>query len=232
MHKCTITAFLCVFLATTSATSFRSTARACNSTAKYDISFFNGLTSARFGKLIPETGLVFSPLSAVSHSGRLSFLTVRGFASRPVEMIAETGNNAAFLSLARRFRKTGRGVKTVVGAEGPTMPGTTTKLRVAVDCEHSFITVLGMIAPSPDWLVQLSNRNLFNSNTGDFVLWDSGHLIAYDAGVDDGRDFTPPTDLTLDMPTEPKDNIAPLVEDDTDRFEGRVIGKYFIKRVM
>lgn len=56
-------------------------------------------------------------------------------------------------------------------------------------------------------------------------------LIAYDAGVDDGRDFTPPLDTSLDEPTAPQKNIAPLVEDETDRFEGRIVGKYVIQKI-
>lgn len=174
---------------------------------------------------------MFSPLAGVSHSGRISFLTVRGFASKPVEVIAENGVNEPFIRLAKRLRRRNRGVLTVVDAGAPTMPGKATTLLLNVDCENSFVTALGMIAPSPDWIVQINNRNVVNPETGKFIGRIEGDLIAYDTGVDDGREFTPPADLSLDIPTEPRQNIAPLVEDETDRFEGRVVGKYFIVKI-
>lgn len=88
-----------------------------------------------------------------------------------------------------------------------------------------------MIAPSPDWIVQINNRNMVD-DTGAFVKMMSGNLIAYDTGVDDGREFTSPVDASLDMPSEPSKNIAPLVEDETDRFEGRNVGRFYVVRTM
>lgn len=221
-----IAVLLAILLHTAVSTSSRAK---CSGRATYRVTFQNFLTPARFGKLIPSGGLVFSPLAGVSHSNRQSFLTVRGFASRGVEQIAETGVNARFVRRANRLREMGRGVKTVASADGPTPPGHSTILKFQVDCEHPFITVLGMIAPSPDWIVQINNRNTYMN--GRFVNFMSGSLIAYDSGTDDGREFTAPGDPTLDMPTDPKLNIAPLVEDETDRFEGRVVGKWIIKKM-
>lgn len=132
--------------------------------------------------------------------------------------------------MAKRARSLGRGVKSIVNAGAPTMPGGTTSLILDVDCEHSFVTVIGMIAPSPDWIVQVNNRNLVDTR-GRFVYSVSGDMIAYDAGVDSGREFTDPSDASLDIPTLPRDNIAPLVEDETDRFQGRVVGKFSIVRM-
>lgn len=125
----------------------------------------------------------------------------------------------------------GSGVSTVATADEPTMPANSTKLSLVVDCENPFITVLGMVAPSPDWIVQISNLNLYSNRGAGFVQNHSGHLIVYDAGTDSGRDFTDPEDTSKDQPTVPPLNIAPLVEDETDRFEGRVVGKYVIEKL-
>ena len=220
------------FLATLCLISF-SAATGCKGSAKYGVIFKNLLTNDSFGDLpgFPSTGLVFSPLAGVSHSNRQSFFTIRGFASKAVEQIAETGNNSEFISLAETLRKEGQGVLSIVDVGAPTQPGEATSLILKVDCEHPFLTVLGMIAPSPDWIVQINNRNTFDESTGKFVNSTSGNLIAYDAGVDDGREFTPPLALDLDLPTVPQKNIAPLVEDETDRFDGRVVGKWIIKKI-
>lgn len=203
----------------------------CRGSAKYKVTFTNLLTPTNFRGLIPDTGLVFSPLAGVTHSNRLSFFTVRGFANKPVEILAETGVNTRYIRFAKRLRSQGRGVLSIVDAGAPTMPGKSTSLIVRVDCKHSFLTVLGMIAPSPDWIVQINNRNMFDTKTNKFIRSDRGTLIAYDTGVDDGREFTPPLDLSLDLPTKPQMNIAPLVEDETDRFEGRIVGRYSIRKI-
>ncbi|PXF44853.1 Spondin-1 [Gracilariopsis chorda] len=201
---------------------------ACSGRAVYRVTFTNLLTAENFGDLIPPNGLVFSPLAGASHSNRFSFFTIRGFASPQVEQIAETGQNGRFVTQAKNMQRTGK-VFTVAAADGPSLPGTDTSLFFAVDCARPFITMLGMIAPSPDWIVQINNRNMFRN--GMFIPRENGTLIAYDTGTDDGREFTPPGDASLDMPTEPQMNIVPLVEDETDRFEGRIVGRFNIMRI-
>lgn len=119
----------------------------------------------------------------------------------------------------------------MVDAGQPTMAGGSTSVILNVNCRHPFVTVVGMIAPSPDWIVQINNRNLFDEETGRFIKFDSGRLIAYDSGVDSGREFTDPGNPDLDIPTVPRENIAPLVEDRTDRFEGRIVGKFAIVKI-
>ena len=203
----------------------------CRGKATYKIIFKNLLTAKNFGDLIPPTGLNYSPLAGVSHSNRQSFFTIRGFASREVEQIAEQGINTMFIQQAKLLRRQRQGVRSIVDAGRITGPGRATAVKLTVDCKHPFVTVIGMIAPSPDWIVQINNRNLYDSQRNKFVKYMSGDLIAYDTGVDDGREFTAPLDLSLDLPTSPKKNIAPLVEDETDRFEGRNVGKYIIKRI-
>lgn len=198
----------------------------CKGDTTFDVTFRNQLTPRNFGNKIPSTGLVFSPIVAITHSNRLSFLTVRGKASAQIEQIAETGMNGRLVSHATFLRDTTGMVKTVAAAPGPTMPGSFTRLRVVANQSNPFLTVVSMIAPSPDWIVQLNNVNLCERFNNRF-----GVLIAYDTGTDSGRNFTSPVDASLDMPTEPQQNIAPLVEDETDRFAGRPVGRYQLKRV-
>lgn len=197
----------------------------CSGSAMYDVTFYNMLTTGRFSNL-PEGGLVFSPMTAVTHTPRFSALVVRGFASPPVEEVCETGDNTNLLAAAMSSGAT----ESVVGADGPVPSGGNLTVRVTANCEHPYLTVLSMIAPSPDWIVQLSNMPLLRR--GRFIRGRKGYLIAYDCGTDDGGNFTAPMDTSLDMPTDPAENIAPLVEDDTDPFMGRVVGKYSIRRVM
>lgn len=198
--------------------------------AVYNVTFTNFLTPENFGDVIPPTGLVFSPLAGVSHSNRISVLTIRGFASPEIEAIAENGNNAPLLELARTLRMERGVVRSVVGASGPTMPGMNTTLELVVNCKNPFISVVSMIAPSPDWIVQINNFDTVMPD-GEFISEASGMLIAYDGGTDSGDMFTDPADLSLDEPTEPPQNIAPLVEDPTDPFGDVAVGSFTVQRI-
>lgn len=194
----------------------------------YEVMFRNALvgTMEPFEGKIPRSGLVFSPISIVTHSPRVSFLTVSGFASPQVEQIAETGDNGRFLSFAKSLTS----VSSVESASGPTMPGSETTVRVNATCAYPYITGLSMIAPSPDWIVQFSNVPLLDLN-GSFIDEDSGTLFAYDAGTDSGDMFTNPFNATFDMPTEPPQTIVPLSMDETDAFDGMAVGSYRIRKL-
>lgn len=205
--------------------------RGCTGDAKYRVSFVNLLRLETFRDLIPSSGLVFTPLTVTSHSNRFSILTVRGFATTAVEAVAERGDTTELLKLLEARQQTSPGVKSIATGAEVIVPGGSDSLEVDVNCSNPFITALAMVAPSPDWIVQISNVNTFSPSSRDFVDILRGSLIVYDAGTDDSRDFTDPFDLSLDMPTVPQKNIAPLVEDETDRFEGRVVGRYLIERI-
>ena len=173
--------------------------------------------------------LVFSPPTFLSHSNRVSILTSRGFASPEIETVAETGDNGPLVALANKLRARGH-AKTVMGLSAPIMPAGKVSVMLRVDCINPFISFISMIAPSPDWIVFIDNMSTLNRH-GRFINHASGRLIAYDAGVDSGGDFTPPGDASLDIPTVPPKNIAPLVEDSTDVFRRKQVGFYRITRI-
>lgn len=212
-----------------------------NETATYNVTIHNLMTADRFpSSNLPETGLLLSPPSFATHSNRVSILTARGYASPAIEAIAETGNNSLLISALTELNNTeGGGVRSLAAATGPVPASESVSLQLTVDCNHSFVSGVAMIAPSPDWIVQFANMNLMRRHrhwTGatsmQFVESVKYGLTAYDAGTDDGAELTDPSDPSLDMPTEPKINIAPLVEDETDRFGGKVVAIISIRRIM
>lgn len=201
----------------------------CNSKpVYYKVTFANFLKGSRqdFKRPIPPSGLAFSPLSAVTHSPRFSFLSINGYASPQVEQIAETGGNGRFLAYA----KAQSAVSSVEGSMGPAMPGKRVSVIVKATCAHPYLTALSMIAPSPDWIVQINNLSLLNSK-GRFIKKRYGKLFAYDVGTDSSDQFTDPADASLDMPTEPPQTIVRLSEDATDPFGRKAVGRYFIHMV-
>eukprot|EP00177_Eucheuma_denticulatum_P006191 GFKZ01011295.1.p1 GENE.GFKZ01011295.1~~GFKZ01011295.1.p1 ORF type:complete len:177 (+),score=14.58 GFKZ01011295.1:76-531(+) len=150
-------------------------------------------------------------------------------ASEPVRILAEQGVNEPLVTFARSLRSSGL-VRSVINFQTPTMPGTSATVRIRVDCQRPFISFAAMLAPSPDWIVAKARENMLNP-AGRFRGMVSGPLFTYDSGTDSGGDFTPPSDLSLDIPTMPQQNIVPLREDDTDVFEGEAVGRFILRRV-
>ncbi len=209
--------------------------RECSGSAKYKVTITNFLTGdGTFKGIIPEGGLVFSPLTGAGHSTKISLAVLRSFPSDSVIRIAEAGDNSELLAEIPALTEAGL-VKSAAAAEGPTMPGTQTELEFEVDCERPYISVVGMLAPSPDWVVAVSN--FMAVRYGRFVEGGHGFLFVYDAGTDAGPAppasiFTDPMDFSLDVPQEPRRVMHPLAESEEDPgFNGRAVGKYVIQRV-
>ena len=74
-------------------------------------------------------------------------------------------------------------------------PGTIS-IIFKVSEDYPLVSLVTMIAPSPDWFVGVMNLNLFENNS--FVDEKIVTLYAYDAGTDSGINYTSP-----DEPTNP-----------------------------
>lgn len=227
MRSSTIVAFVATFAVLASAQ--RMPFRGCTGSADYIISFRNFMRKGRFGPKVPE--LVFAPLAGISHSNRFSMFTVRGYANMEIAAIAKTGDVKPFLKFAKALKTRHSLVHSIANTSSLVFEGKTARIKLSVDCMHPFISVVSMIAPSPDWIVQINNMNLYDAKMKKFISTMSGNLIAYDAGVDSGTGFTDPADESLDIPTEPQQNIAPLSEDTMDPFRGRFVGRYVIRKL-
>lgn len=186
--------------------------------ARYSLTVRNMWAKPRFNSV--PTGAMLSPLTAVSHSRRFSALTLFGYASEGVQLIAETGDNSVLIKelggpMAKPF------VKDVVAADAPTLPNMRTRIVLQVDCMSSVVSFLQMLAPSPDWIIGKANMDTMKN--GRFVKKIAGGLKVYDAGTDSGRSL-----LAKDKKTTPRQNIAPLVG---PPFDGKVIARFVLKRL-
>lgn len=222
-----LTSFLLIAL-TTGASSKRALAPPCRGYAVYRIIFKNVLSrTGRFSNIVPTGGLVFSPMTAVTHSPRISLFRRGQPVSRAVRQVCEKGRNTLLIRLARSLRP--RLVTSLVYARGPVRPGKSGYLTVRASCRNHYLSVITMIAPSPDWVVQINNKPLWVN--GKFIKNARGRLFAYDCGTDSGREFTNPADRSLDIPTRPPGVFRLLSADSTDRFMGRYVGYYKLIRI-
>ena len=69
--------------------------------------------------------------------------------------------------------------------------------------EHGLVTLVSMIAPSPDWFVGVHGMSLLEG--GDWVAEKTVSLEPYDAGTDGGRTYKSP-----DADTRPRQPIRTI----------------------
>jgi hypothetical protein len=135
----------------------------------------------------------FSGLIGASHNNEVSFWKEGELASPGIKSMAETGskNPLNIEILNAILDKTA--FKLISGGGINPSPGSVS-LEFKVSENYPLVTLVSMIAPSPDWFVGIDSLNLFED--GSFVDEKTVVLYAYDAGTDNGTTYTSPNDPT------------------------------------
>ncbi len=152
----------------------------------------------------------FSGLIGGTHHVGVHFWEEGGLATPGIESMAETGSktmlrnevNAAIGTGDAEFLLTGNGINR--------SPGSTNMAFVA-STSHPLVTLVSMIAPSPDWFVGVDSLPLAVDG-----VWQEEivvHLAPYDAGTDSGTTYNSPN-----QNTDPQEPIRDL--SDEYPFEG------------
>ncbi len=129
----------------------------------------------------------FSGLIGGIHDAGVSFWEPGALASDGIERMAEWGSQADLAAEVEAAITAGRAQAVLWGDIVNRSPGSTS-LEFSIDSSHSLVTLVTMVAPSPDWFVGVSGLD----------LWDGGGwrplvnvtLWPYDAGTDDGVSYT------------------------------------------
>ena len=111
----------------------------------------------------------------------------------------------------------------VIKTGGPIdSPGTET-VDITVKDGYSMLSIISMIAPSPDWFVGVDSLNLCE-NDGKWKDDLSVNLVAWDAGTDSGTKFTSGND-----PTDPVDVVRQITKDSDTVLKGSMTIPFFGK---
>lgn len=134
-------------------------------------------------------GAHFSSLIGATHNLSATFWMSGTLASPGIEQMAETGGTAL---MRDEINAAGSDVLETISASAlGTSPAEVTIPQITVDQNHPLVTLVTMIAPSPDWFVGVHDLSLKDTagNWQDSVVVT---LYPYDAGSDDGPDYTSP----------------------------------------
>ena len=156
------------------------------STAVYTVTFEGQWTAAATPGGVPG-GAHFSRLIGAVHNSGVTFLRSGGAASAGVESMAEVGG---WTGLRDEVMDAGSNALSVLTGDTDNIRPTTSKaLTVTLTADHPRVTLLTMIAPSPDWFVGVSGLTLLDDQ-GDWVESLQVDLYPWDAGTEDGGEFS------------------------------------------
>ncbi|MEM1202075.1 MAG: spondin domain-containing protein [Acidobacteriota bacterium] len=128
----------------------------------------------------------FSPLIGASHGAGASIWRPGAVASDGIEAMAETGATSPLDQEVMAAINAGTALQVIQGGGVGTSPGSANAF-FTVSQDHPLVSLVTMVAPSPDWFVGVYDYNLFEN--GNWVEEKVATLFAWDAGTDNGGTF-------------------------------------------
>ena len=156
------------------------------SEAIYSVTIRGSWTTAVTSGGLPS-GAHFTRLIGGVHNAGVTFLREGGRATAGVEFMAELGGTS---TLANEVRAAEPNALAVLQGSGNIRPtGSSTIDSVTLTTDHPRVTLLTMIAPSPDWFVGVSGLSLLDAQ----AEWRASltvNLYPWDAGTEEGTEFS------------------------------------------
>ena len=171
--------------------------------ATYTVTFTGKFAGAALasGVSVPS-GEHFTTLIGAVHNGSVTFWSDGGTASAGIESMAEVGGTSTFKSEINAAMPNALAVIEQSIASGGTATAT---VDITLTTDHPLVTLTSMVAPSPDWFVGVSELSLRNTADDGWQPTHSVDLFPYDAGTEEGTEFS----LTNDA-TSPQGTIASI----------------------
>ena len=155
-------------------------------TATYRIDFSATWSSSTHPNNFPG-GAHWSPLIGAAHSSRASFWEMGETSSPGMESMAETGATGTLTD--EIDDQIPANALSVVNGNGSSSPGSVRIRDVVVSLDDPLITLVSMIAPSPDWFAGVTGLTLLNG-VGQWTDTRRVLLFPLDAGSDSGTSYT------------------------------------------
>ena len=176
----------------------------CSASATYGVTFTATWDATSHGSSPPfPSNAHFSRLVGSTHLEQVSFWSGGATATQGIENMAETGSVTVLCDEVQAEADQGRAGDCIRGQEASfSSPGTAT-LAFGVDERFPFLTLVSMIAPSPDWFVGVDGIAL--QQGGCWLPRIEMELTGHDAGTDSGATFT-----AVDADVTPHEPIGPI----------------------
>src|SRR5262245_11546167 len=166
-------------------------------TARYRVTFDASWSAQSHPTDIPRNPH-FSRLIGGTHRSTVRFWEGGALASEGIRLMAEQGRTTPLDTEVEAAIAAGHAQRVLVG-DGINSPDRTS-FDFEISRDFSLVTLVSMLAPSPDWFVGVSGLNLIEN--GDWVAEKVIVLQPWDAGTDSGHTFS-----AADLKTAPPEPI-------------------------
>ncbi|MDX1440623.1 MAG: spondin domain-containing protein, partial [Rubricoccaceae bacterium] len=140
----------------------------------------------------------FSGLIGGAHNSEASVWMPGELASPGIESMAETGSKTLLEGEVNDMITAGTAFEVISGGGIPLSPGSVS-VSFDVNTDYPLVSVVSMVAPSPDWFVGVYDLSLYESD--EWIDELEITLYVYDSGTDSGTMYTSPDEDT--QPPEP-----------------------------
>jgi hypothetical protein len=171
------------------------------SIANYDISLTTLWNSTNHTS-VPENAH-WSDLIGATHNTANEFVSVGMLAATGIKDVAERGINDEITNEINAAINVGSANQLLQDGFpiGPISTAGFTSVQISED--FPFITLVSMVAPSPDWFIAINSLNLRSGNNTVNNGWKATFtmaIFAYDAGTDNGTNYTSPDSPNTPVP--------------------------------
>jgi spondin N len=166
--------------------------------ARYRVTFDASWSAQSHPNETPRTPH-FSRLIGGTHRATVQFWEAGGQASEGIRLMAEQGRTTPLDTEVEAAIATGHAQRVLVG-DGIDRSPDRVSLDFEISRDFSQVTLVSMLAPSPDWFVGVSGLSLIEN--GDWVAERVVVLQPWDAGTDSGHTFS-----AADVKTSPPEPI-------------------------
>jgi hypothetical protein len=166
--------------------------RATAATVSYTVQFQATWSSSTHPGAYPPSAH-FSALIGGVHNDQVNFWAPGGLATPGIEQMAELGGTTLLRGEIQSAITAGSAAAIIAGSN-VNSPGSTT-VSFDVSSTHPLVTLVTMVAPTPDWFVGVHGLDL-----RDGAGWKNEialDLYAYDAGTEEGVGFSLANDATV-----------------------------------
>ena len=164
----------------------------CQTSETYTVQFSSTWSASTHPQNFPGDPH-YSLLIGATHNDNVRFWQTGQLATEGIKNMAERGRNVELRTELNTAKTNGTAENVIEDTANLTTSPASRSLAFPISPSHSQISLVAMIAPSPDWFVGVSGLELCESGT-----WvnKTVTLYAYDAGTDSGTTYTSPNQET------------------------------------
>lgn len=158
-------------------------------TATYDFTFQSTWNAVEHSSI--PSGAHWSDLVGATHNTANEFVQLGENATLGIKNVAEFGDNTAFENEVSAAISNNNADQWLQQGFAPFAAiSSATLVDIEVTEDFPLVTLVSMVAPSPDWFLAVNSLNLRNTENDGWLDTFTIDVFAYDAGTDDGVNYS------------------------------------------